>query len=353
MTQSDFQTVKVKSGVIMKKHSTHSLKFLTIAGLILLGTRLPLRAAVPTQDLYKEAQLQENTARDPEAAISLYEEFLKQPGTDRALQANAYLHLGLCHSKLGHTDLAKSDWKKIVQDYSDQSDSYAEALNELQKVQTVERVVEVRTSTPVVKVVYAPPVTRWNLDFPRFAFNSTIDGKGRLIDTVAVDGSFGFSYFFRPRLGLDFEIGNVGSQRTSLVTSAASTNYTINREINYVMPMVRAETTFWGPFALYGKTGLGLYNYKFEADTNDPRVGVQKADRWSVGLLSEAGFILGWYRGITLTAGYNLHVFGQATPPQGFFDTLGPDSRSLNPSISQNRGLRFAGGPVIALSFRW
>ena len=112
-----------------------------VATLFFLGTVsvvAPFRsvsAASSAQDVYKEAQLQESTARNPDEAIRLYEEFLKQPGTDRTTQAGAYLHVGLCESRLGRNDAAKTAWKKVVQDYSDQSDSYAEALNQLQKIQ--------------------------------------------------------------------------------------------------------------------------------------------------------------------------------------------------------------------------
>src|SRR5258708_33650493 len=73
-------------------------------------------AATPPQDLYKEAQLQESAARDPEAAVLLYVDFLRQPGTDRASQAKAYLHIGLCQDKLGHRAEAKAAYRKVVQD---------------------------------------------------------------------------------------------------------------------------------------------------------------------------------------------------------------------------------------------
>src|SRR4051812_17017104 len=85
-------------------------------------------------DPYREAQIQENTSQNPEVAARLYDQFLQHPSNDRSLQADALLHRGLCRSRLGQREDARSDFKKVVQDYSDQSAPYARALSELQSV---------------------------------------------------------------------------------------------------------------------------------------------------------------------------------------------------------------------------
>src|SRR5258708_26489145 len=147
------------------------LKQVTFLGVLSFLLAAKGMAAPVPQDLYKEAQLQESTSRDLDAAIRLYEEYLSQPSSNRAMRANAYLHLGLCQAKLGKTEPAKISWKTVIADYSGQADPYPQAVNQLQILEATES----RSSTPTVKVVYAIPRTRFELQLIRVGYISYRD----------------------------------------------------------------------------------------------------------------------------------------------------------------------------------
>lgn len=284
--------------------------------------------------LYKEAMLQETTARDPESAIRLYEQFLKNPGPDRVMQAGAWLHLGLCQAQIGRTEDAKTAWKKVVQDYSDQPDSYAEALKQLQQMQAAEQS-KVIMSSPVVKVVYETPPARWVVEFPKTIFPHTIDGKGRLTDTAA-GLSLALSHFPEPDLGVTIEIGGLGSYRPATVT----------RDIGYFSVGARGEKPLASALRLYAQGGPGLYWFSFDYED-------QSEGKANIGVQAGAGLTIGLARGFTFQAGYALHAFGQSTPSEDFQDKIPSSEVPDNEAILQNRGIRLLGGPLVSLSYRW
>ncbi len=291
-------------------------------------------AATLPPDIFKEAQLQETTSRDLETASRLYTEFLKRPGTDRALQAKAYLHLGLCQAKMGKTDAAKAAWKKVVQEYSDQGEVYSEALNQLQQLQIAERT-EVHPSSPIIQVVYEPPPARWMAEFPRVIFLHTMDNKGTLINTTA-GGSLGLTPFPQPNLGVSFEFGGLGAYGPP----------SAHRSIAYFSTLMRKEKPLAGPLAGFAKVGPNLFFFTF--DNNQKR-----ETRFSVGLSGEAGFAVGLPRGFNFEFGYVLYMVAQTTPSEDFVKNIPPQDRPGATEITQNRGFRFAGGPTVALSYRW
>jgi hypothetical protein len=291
--------------------------------------------ASKAEDLFKEAQLQETTARDLEAASRYYREFLQQaPKADRFLQAEAYLHLGICEYKIGRTGEAKVAWKKVVQDFTDQANPYSEALNQLQTAEAEERAA-VHVSSPVVQVVYVAPPARWLIEFPRFTSLRTIDGKGRLVDTAA-GGSIGFVHFPEPNCGVGMEFGDLG----------ASGPPSARRDIAYFMILARFEKPIVNGFSFYMKGGPGTYFYRF---SNSQRTD----SKTNIGGSLEAGFTIGLSRGFAFNFGYLLHAFAQSTPPSGFIDTIPTADRANATDVTQNRGLRFVGGPDLSLSFRW
>jgi len=289
-----------------------------------------------SNDLLKDAEFQQTTVQDLEGAARLYQEFLLRPGTDRTSQAKAYLQLGICQYKMGQPAEAKDAWKKIVKDYADQGDSYAEALNQLQYAQAAERIVEVRTSTTVIvqKVYESPPAT-WLLEFPRGTFLHTVDGKGRLVDTTA-GGSLGFVRFPTPNLGAGMELGDLG----------ASGPPSSRRDIGYFIIVARAEKPIIGGLTFYSKAGTGLYFFNF---TNT----LKSSSKANIGGTLEAGFVIGLPRGFAFNGGYLFHTFLQSTPSQEFKDSIPVSDRPLAAEVTQNRGLRLVGGPDISLSLRW
>src|SRR4051794_36135511 len=109
--------------------------------IVLCLSSLPVWAR-SAEDMYREAQIQETAARDPKAAIHLYEEFLAQPEIDPSRASDALLHVGICHQRLGHTQEAMAAWRKVTENYADQP-AYTEALAQLQASKVPERIVEV------------------------------------------------------------------------------------------------------------------------------------------------------------------------------------------------------------------
>lgn len=307
--------------------------FPAFAGMALF-TISPLLAASSPEDLLKEAQVQETSTRDLERASQLYEQYLKQPATSRAGQATAYLRLGICRIKTGNREQAKTAWKKIIQDYSDQSEAYTEALNQLQKVQAIENA-EIKASTPVVRVVYETPPARWMVEFPRSLFPHTIDGKGRLTSTAA-GISLVLTHFPQPHLGVAMEVGSLGSYRPS----------TVSRDIGLFGISARGEKSVTSVVTLYAQGGPGLYWSKFSNE-------VKSETKTNIGCALGAGVVIGMRRGFTFNFGYLFHLLAQSTPSEDFVDSIPESDRPANAEILQNRGLRLAGGPQIALSFRW
>lgn len=309
-------------------------KSLRLYLLLILSLCPAAYGAGSASDLYQEAQWQENTTRNPEAAIKLYTDLLQRPEASRSLRANAYLHLGLCQEKLGHREEAKTAWKKIVQDYSDQNNPYAEALKQLQTVQT-EEAAAVKPSTTVVQIVYETPPARWLVEFPRGLFMRTIDSKGRLIDNTA-GGSLSFAHFPEPNFGVAMEIGGLGSSGPP----------SARRSIGFFSIQARVEKPILRPLTFLVRAGPGLYLFTFDNDR-------KKESRLSVGGTLETGVVIGLSRGFAFNVGYAVHSFLQATPTQEFKNTIPAIDRSNTGDITQNRGLRFLGGPTLSLSYRW
>jgi len=325
-------------------------KWIRIFGFGVFCAVRSLWASMPAQDLYKEAQLQENTARNVEAAGRLYEEFLNLPGTDRRTQADAWLHLGLCKERMGQPEEARGAWRKVVQDYSDVSEPYSQALSELQRMQLAEKApLTVQSSSPIIQIVHDPMPTRWNLDFLKFNFLSAIDGKG---DVVGGGLSFNFDYFLkRGRFAVGLSGGSLGAD------SYSSQDYT-----DFLNPHVRFERRTLGILFPYLTVGPSFYRFKFTGVPvtstlvdNTPygpyytyTYGPERESvRWTAGLASEVGIAIGWTRGFTLNVGYSFHVFPQVTPSQPVQETTPGAARN------QNHGLRLIGGPLLGLSFRW
>jgi hypothetical protein len=323
------------------------------AGLMLLfGLCVRYAAAAPT-DLYREAQIQESSARDLEAASQLYRQFLDQPKTDRALQADAYLHLGDCQAKLGQLESAKTAWKKVVSDYSDQQAPYSQAIARLQEALAAEHNAVV-ASTPVVQVVRVTPQTRWNLDFLHFTAAHVIDTKGRFLPTTS--GFMpNFDYFIKPgRFAVGFSGGYWGFSNGYNVQSPHVTLFN---------PHVRIERHVAGVLLPYITIGPSIYRFTYPGGDQREWVGLpnyqgftqvsshyERVSKWTAGVASEFGVNIGWTRGFTINLGYSLHAFPQVTPPPSLRSDGG---QAYPPDMTQNHGLRLIGGPVFGLSFRW
>jgi hypothetical protein len=328
-----------------------------LAAIVVLFISSKARAAAPTLDLYREAQLQENTSRDPEAAAKLYRQFLLQPGIDRTVQADAYLHLGFCQARLGRRDEAKTQWRKVVQEFSDQPDAYSRALSELQAMQIAEQSkAELRQSSPTIKVVYEPMPTRWNFDFIHIPILHAMDRKGNVIDPQTVGFVPNLDYFIKPgRFAIGFSGGVLGG------------SYHYDNSVVILSPHIRVERQVLGVFFPYLNVGPSIYRFHYSGipaevvTVKDPIFGdtynryefgsFRESTRWTAGLASEFGVAIGWTRGFTITLGYSVQGFPQVTPSEDYRHAF--EEKHQDQDIFHNHGLRMIGGPVFGLSFRW
>jgi len=73
------------------------------------------------EQLYQSALYKEEIEGEMDAAIKIYETVIKQYPENRSVVAKTYLHIGLCHEKLGNAEARKS-YERVVSDYADQTE---------------------------------------------------------------------------------------------------------------------------------------------------------------------------------------------------------------------------------------
>jgi Tol biopolymer transport system component len=88
------------------------------------------------QKLLSEAIYQEEVNGDLEKAIKTYQMILKEYPDNRKTSAEALLHIGLCHEKLGNTN-ARKTYQRVVSEYTDQSEIVAQARARLEALGSV------------------------------------------------------------------------------------------------------------------------------------------------------------------------------------------------------------------------
>jgi hypothetical protein len=104
---------------------------LTAVSLILaLSLIAAQQVGEPPAVLLERAIQLETVDGDLRDAIELYQRIISQNGNNRAVAAKAFLHLGLCHLKLGNKE-AQSAFQKVIDDYSDQSETAKQAREQL------------------------------------------------------------------------------------------------------------------------------------------------------------------------------------------------------------------------------
>ena len=75
----------------------------------------------------------EETAGTLDSAIAIFEHVIHTGLADRATQARAHLHVGLCHLKLGHTPQARTELEFVIGQFSDQKEVVDRAREALSK----------------------------------------------------------------------------------------------------------------------------------------------------------------------------------------------------------------------------
>ena len=85
----------------------------------------PLAAPAATNDLtalLQQGLFDEEATRDLTAAIADYQSLARQYDKDRQVAATAIYRLGECYRKLGQTNEAATQYRRLVHDFPEQTD---------------------------------------------------------------------------------------------------------------------------------------------------------------------------------------------------------------------------------------
>jgi len=93
------------------------LKYLLICTLCFAGIQPGV--AQQAEKLFQQGMMKEQGEGNLDQAIKIYKKLIDDSSVDRSIRANALLHLGICHEKLGKGN-ALNSYQKIISDYSDQ-----------------------------------------------------------------------------------------------------------------------------------------------------------------------------------------------------------------------------------------
>jgi Tol biopolymer transport system component len=93
------------------------------------------------EQLFQAGIYQEEVGGDLQKAIELYEQILKQFPENREIAAKAQLQIGLCYEKLGYEEAEKA-FKKVVENYPDQTEAVKQAKEKLSILQRARAIVE-------------------------------------------------------------------------------------------------------------------------------------------------------------------------------------------------------------------
>ena len=102
-------------------------------------------AQSPAQ-LFQQALLKENGEGDLTAAVALYEQIAADGAADRALRAQAQLHVGICWEKMGKSEASKA-YEAVITRFPEQEEAAAAAKEKLRAL---------KKDTDVIKIFYPP-----------------------------------------------------------------------------------------------------------------------------------------------------------------------------------------------------
>src|SRR4030042_5923119 len=93
---------------------------ITLATLLAVGN-INLSIAQTPEQLYQKGLTKEEGEGALQDAINLYNQVADNLNADKALQAKALLHIGMCYEKLGMKEATKA-YQRLVNTYPDQTE---------------------------------------------------------------------------------------------------------------------------------------------------------------------------------------------------------------------------------------
>jgi len=123
------------------------------------------------EELYQSGLYQEEVQGNLQSAIEVYERILEQFSDNRAVNARAQLHIGLCYEKLGLTE-AQQAYQRVIDGYPERQDEVAVARERLARLTQALAELSSRPSFRKIEIASNPQNGVLSPDGTRLAFFS-------------------------------------------------------------------------------------------------------------------------------------------------------------------------------------
>ena len=144
-------------------------------GIALLLCAVTLVLAQNGDDLFRQARAKEVVDGDIPAAIQIYERIVRDFSSNRPLMAQALFQLGECYERLNQQTKSREYFQRIVDQFKDQTDTFARATSRIGPIGD-------RTKRVEVKTPYSDDPTSFAIspDGRSLVYLATVDGKNQL-----------------------------------------------------------------------------------------------------------------------------------------------------------------------------
>ena len=132
---------------------TRILQLLTIV--VVASLTLSTVAAQKGYDLFQQALAKERAEGKPQEAIAIYQQVVKEAGTDRALAARALIQMAGCYEKVGSSE-ARRTYLRVVTDFADQLQQVTIAKTKLAAAEGAANA-PAPNREPAVRAITLPP----------------------------------------------------------------------------------------------------------------------------------------------------------------------------------------------------
>jgi len=110
-----------------------SYRVIVVALAFMLASTAAGYSRQSAEEFYQTGLYQEEVQGNLQSAIEIYERILEQFADNRAVNARAQLHIGLCYEKLGLTE-AQQAYQRVIDSYPERRDEVAVARERLAKL---------------------------------------------------------------------------------------------------------------------------------------------------------------------------------------------------------------------------